>query len=155
MRQCRPRLRRDQIATGLSTTSGVEPKAARTLAARIPAKICNTGATMEAVIHYCCLNYCRDCKGARLHGNVDDIDIKGQDRKLCAWRRRKRGQDGKFLQRNWLSRCIGCSLLQQGRDRKSNDRAKERRYRVKKDMLDYLYSDKKVNVNSLDKITCG
>ena len=153
VRQCRPQLRRDQIATGLSTIDGVDPKAARMLASHIPVKIYNTGATIEAVIQYCCSNYCRDCKGARLH---DNVDIKDQDGKLCEWRmskRRKRGQDGKFVQHNWLSRCVGCSLLQQGRDRKSNDRAKARRHRVKKDMSDYLCSGKKVKVNSLDKIT--
>ena len=65
---CRPRFRRDQIAKGLSSLTGVSISASRQLAARIPAS--NYPATIEDVKKYCCENVCIECNGARLYGDV-------------------------------------------------------------------------------------
>ena len=171
VRQCRPRLRRDQIASGLETLTGGQTKHARSLAARIPAAVYQMGASIEDVIKYCCINYCVNCKGARLHGNVHvkgfRFDSNGsvnltmgpsanRKEESCQWRlskRRNRGQDGELCHRSWHSRCNDCSLLQQTKHyHKSNDRAKAKRHKIKQDEMDYLSTGKKVLVNSLDLI---
>lgn len=65
---CSPKFRRDQVAKGLGTIAGVTDAAARQLAMRIPATkypVC-----IEDVKKYCCKNIYSDCKGVRLHGDV-------------------------------------------------------------------------------------
>lgn len=171
VRQCRPRLRRDQIASGLEKITGGQAKAARLLAAQIPASVYRDGASIEDVIKYCCINYCVNCRGARLHGNVhvkgfrfDSDDSVGltfgqsahRKEEICQWRmskRRSRGQDGELCERSWLSRCNDCSHIQQVKhDQKSNDRAKAKRHRIKEHEMEYLSSGIKVRVNSHDLV---
>ena len=65
---CRPKFRRDQIAKGLSSLTGVSILASRQLAARIPAS--KYPATIQDVKNYCCKNVCIECNGARLYGDV-------------------------------------------------------------------------------------
>ena len=68
VRSCRPRLRRDQIARGLSKL-GVSAGNGIRLAKLIPRSL--YPASIEVVQKYCLRNFCRDCKGAHLHGGVE------------------------------------------------------------------------------------
>ena len=68
VKSCHPRLRRDQIANGLSKLPGMSAATGRKLAKLILAS--EYPASIEAVKNYCCINFCRSCKGARLHGSV-------------------------------------------------------------------------------------
>ena len=70
---CRPTFRRDQIANGLATIPGVSAVESRRLAARIIAS--KFPASIEDVKHYCCKNFCIDCKGSRLYGDVQVLHI--------------------------------------------------------------------------------
>ena len=135
VRSCKPRLRREQVgivdidtttsaphhhhhhrqvASGLSTLDGVSDTLGRTLASHIPSDL--LPATIETVIQYCCKNYCRSCKGARLHGGVQVKgflpiprgkgymirvnEFKNPKPNYCEWRlakRRVRDEEGKLL----------------------------------------------------------
>ena len=68
VKSCHPRFRRDQIAIGLSKLPGINAEAGRHLAKLIPAT--EYPASIATVKKYCCVNFCRSCKGARLHGSV-------------------------------------------------------------------------------------
>ena len=68
VRSCRPKFRRDQIVRGLANLSGVTSKLSLQLAKRIPRT--EYPASIESVKKYCLKNFCRDCKGGRLYGDV-------------------------------------------------------------------------------------
>lgn len=164
---CRPKFRRDQIAKGLSTLDGVDDKTGRVLARRIPAR--EYPAQIEAVKKYCCKNFCKTCRGARLHG---DIQVKGfkarrkgsmemmtleqyskPKRDACEWRlakRRTRNDDGVLNPHGWLNVCIECSEKYQETFDRHNTQAKEKRHRIREDEIEYLRSGNKVQVNKLD-----
>ena len=113
VRSCKPRFRLEQVASGLCKLEGVSDTLGRSLAERIPADefpVC-----IESVIKYCCKNYCKDCKGARLYGGVEVPgftaipvgkrfmitldDYKNPKSEHCEWRlskRRLRNPDGKL-----------------------------------------------------------
>ena len=164
---CRLKFRRDQIAKGLTTLDGVDEKAGRRLARRIPAR--EYPARIEAVKKYCCKNFCTTCRGARLHG---DIQVKGfkarrkgemqmmtleqyikPKKDECEWRlakRRRRNEAGVLQPRGWLSSCVECSSKYQETFDLHNAEAKAKRHRIKEDELQYLRSGNKVQVNKHD-----
>ena len=123
---CRPKFRRDQIAKGLATLDGVDEKAGRRLAYRIPAR--EYPAPIKAIKKYCCKNFCRACRGARLHGDIQVKGFKARRKGVmemmtleqyskpkkdeCEWRlakRRTRNEAGVLQPRGWLNVCVECS----------------------------------------------
>ena len=137
----------------------------RKLAARIPAS--EYPAPIPAVRNYCCLNFCRSCKGARLHEcfvlvkgfkpipkNKSYLITIGEYRhpkqEHCQWRLSKRracGEDGNMQPISWLGRCISCSDKDRQYTVAKNAREKEKRQRIKRVELQYLRNNKQVQVN--------
>ena len=74
---------------------------------------------------------------------------------FCTWRlskRRLRDQDGNFMSRGWLGRCVECNIKHIENYRKTNKKAMHKRHRIKQDEQEYLYGICRVQVNSLDII---
>ena len=163
VRSCRPKLRREQVVRGLSKIPDVSVELGRRLANLIPRY--EYPASIESIKKHCCRNFCRDCKGAYLHG---DVRIKGfvsipkdqgfmitfaqfrnPKQEHCQWRlskRRLRDEDGNLQEHGWITRCVACNDKHQLLTVEHNARKKEIHHRIKCDELTYLRSGHTVKV---------
>ena len=163
VRACRPKLRRDQVVKGMLKLPGIENQTAIQLAARIPGREYPAG--IDAIKKYCCKNFCQDCHGARLFGNINMHGFekvpKGADELLdlsqyckpkeapCSWRmakRRLRDETGVLQPVGWLGRCIACDAKQQLSYDRHNKQTKDKRLRIKTEELKHLLSGTRVQV---------